>query len=199
VATHRYTDVERRTLAVQALGDILQGDPRLANVRRAWLRASSQGDFHAVLRLYKSRLTDALQRLGAPHPDTLVGMILERWKMDSFGIQCLLVPNARTETLTIEYTDRDSREDIRKLFRAALDHARPHETPARRVRQAGVHVRRDVMWLYRHRIATPATSIARLAREYAVETGRTTDARSVVQSGITRAADLLARSASLLA
>lgn len=55
----------------------------------------------------------------------------------------------------------------------------------------GEHIARDVEWLYRTRVKVPPDSISAIAKDYAQQAERDTDARSVVQYGIERAAQLL--------
>lgn len=62
----------------------------------------------------------------------------------------------------------------------------------RRVKGSGAHIARDVDWYYRAEIKQPAESVISLARAYAREVNRTTEARSVVYIGIQRAKDILA-------
>lgn len=57
--------------------------------------------------------------------------------------------------------------------------------------RGGNDVAEDVRWWYRHRIKSPTDSIHALAEEYATREKRVTDARSVVQTGISRAETLL--------
>ena len=57
----------------------------------------------------------------------------------------------------------------------------------------GDYIRRDVEWLYHRKYRVPPTaSVSQLAADYEREVGRRTDARSVVQTGINRAEQLLA-------
>ena len=63
--------------------------------------------------------------------------------------------------------------------------------PGRRAKHEGQHILRDVEWYYRAKIQSPPTPKRKLAAEYQRAVGRTTDARSVVQTGIRRAEQLL--------
>ena len=67
----------------------------------------------------------------------------------------------------------------------------PYERRGRRPRGDGSSLARDVCWYYRARLRNPQESVTALAREYAARSNRLSDARSVVQDGILRAAVVL--------
>jgi hypothetical protein len=55
----------------------------------------------------------------------------------------------------------------------------------------GHNIERNVQWFYRAKVKHPPDSISALADEYALVSGRSTDARSVVQNGVQQAHALL--------
>src|SRR5262249_25894638 len=61
----------------------------------------------------------------------------------------------------------------------------------RHARRSGADIVRNTHWYYRLRIKHPRDKVKAIAREYAVEASRRTDARSVVQNGVKQAAALL--------
>lgn len=66
------------------------------------------------------------------------------------------------------------------------------DTPVgKKPRADGQAIARNVQWFYRVKVKNPPDSISMVADEYATMSGRTTDARSVVQNGIQQAHALL--------
>jgi len=202
MATPQFARSERHTIAVETLLRCLAADPRLGRIKRDFLRSRPSGPSSAVRehgKLWTSKVMHKCEGFGAPA--TLpYGEVLMLWALSEVQIGFSLEPwnQSQRVALAIDVREKDSLADIRRATLAALDtalteHGLSQAATTRRVKDAGHHVTRDVRWLYQHRIADPPTTVSSIAREYAATARRTTDARSVVQTGISRAETLLAR------
>lgn len=159
--------MERAGLAAQALVQVLRRDLRVKEKHLAWQRSLPQD-----LRRYKTKTDDlaALDRF-----------LQEDLKLNYGWLAPLLLFDFGAQVV-----------DAGSILVTPEDVGLP---AGRRAKGKGEHIARDVEWLYRAEIKSPADSVRSLGREYLTTLSgpqRAGDGRAAVEAGIKRARRLLA-------
>lgn len=194
---HNWADGERAAMAGEALLMLLSDDSRVKAAYADWRQAHGLDSYLASLSEGETpegvlAFGESIMRDEAPDREQLTRLITNDLNLPyAPWLSQLLLAQFRAWAYSEArgYKDRGETIAIGLTSRRRPDSTLP---AGRRPKGGARNVWRDVEWFYRTEIKSPPESKRAVAREYAVQERRHTDARSVVQEAVQRAKDWLA-------